>query len=66
MFGLTWLDTFFCSSQYSRLLNGMGIDSRYKAVRSDHWNILRSSELRDALREELGRIERICHDGKAR
>lgn len=66
MFGLAWLDTFFCSCQYSRLLNGMGIDSRYRAVRSDHWNILRSSELRDALREELGRIERGCHDGKAR
>ncbi|KAL3799087.1 hypothetical protein ACHAW5_007058 [Stephanodiscus triporus] len=66
MFGLAWLDTFFCSYQYSRLLNGMGIDSRYRAVRSDHWNILRSSELRDALREELGRIERGCHEGKAR
>ena len=60
MFGLTWLDTFFCSSDYSGLLNGMGIESRYRSVRSDHWNICRSAELRDVLKEELGRIEREC------
>ena len=60
MFGLTWLDTFFCSSDYSGLLNGMGIESRYRSVRSDHWNILGSSELRDVLGEELERIEREC------
>ena len=60
MFGLTWLDTFFCSSDYSGLLNGMGIESRYRSIRSDHWKILGSSELRDVLGEELGRIEREC------
>ena len=60
MFGLTWLDTFFCSSDYNGLLNGMGIESRYRTVRSDHWNILGSAELKVVLGEELGRIEREC------
>ena len=60
MFGLTWLDTFFCSSDYNGLLNGMGIESRYRTVRSDHWNILSSAELKVVLGEELGRIEREC------
>jgi len=58
MFGLNWLDTFFSSPKYSELLNRMGIASRYVSIDSDHWNILNSSELRDALRTELERIER--------
>ena len=41
-------------------MNGMGIESRYRSIRSDHWKILGSSELRDVLGEELGRIEREC------
>ncbi|KAL7526215.1 hypothetical protein ACHAWF_001682 [Thalassiosira exigua] len=53
MFGLNWLDTFFCSPVFSELLNGLGIESRYTPVRSDHWNILNSSQFSDALKEEL-------------
>ncbi|KAL9182492.1 hypothetical protein ACHAXT_013144 [Thalassiosira profunda] len=60
MFGLNLLDTFFCSPQYSEMLNGLGIESRYSAVRSDHWNILNSNELSEALRRELGWIEKEC------
>ena len=56
MFGLNWLDTFFASPSYSELIASMGIESRYTAVQSDHWNILASNELRDHLRKELKRI----------
>ena len=57
MFGLSWLDTFFCSPSYSELLNSIGIESRYTAVESDHWNILNSVELSDALKRELEWVE---------
>jgi hypothetical protein len=66
MFGLTWLDAFFCSSDFSELLNGVGVESRYRAIRSDHWNILGSAELRSALKEELGRIKQECRIEKVR
>lgn len=66
MFGLTWLDSFFCSSDYSDLLRGVGVDSRYRSIRSDHWNILGSAGLRCALGEELGRIKRECGVEKVR
>jgi len=55
MFGINWLDTFFSSSHYSELLNSMGIESRYTAIDSDHWNILNSKVLSDCLRIELDR-----------
>mmetsp|Transcript_25930 Transcript_25930/g.44280 ORF Transcript_25930/g.44280 Transcript_25930/m.44280 type:complete len:161 (-) Transcript_25930:149-631(-) len=60
MFGLNFLDTFFCSASYCELLNSIGIESRYTAVQSDHWNILNSAELSDALGRELRRIELEC------
>ena len=64
MFGLNWLDTFFCSNSYCELLNtSLGIKSRYTAVQSDHWNVLNSSELSDALRNELKWIEEECRQG---
>ena len=56
MFGLPWLNTFFCSSNFSELLTSMGIESRYTAVQSDHWNILNSDGLREHLRKELKRV----------
>ena len=54
MFGLNWLDVFFCSNAFNDLLQGKGIDSRYASVKSDHWNILNSVELSKALEQELG------------
>ena len=56
MFGLNWLDLFFASPSYSELIASMGIESRYTAVQSDHWNILASNELRYHLRKELKRV----------
>ncbi|EED86778.1 predicted protein [Thalassiosira pseudonana CCMP1335] len=53
VFGLNWLDLFFCSEHYSELLQNMGVYSRYVGVKSDHWNVLNSKVLSDALREEL-------------
>ena len=60
MFGLNWLDVFFRSPSYCDLLNSLGIESRYTAVQSDHWNVLNSTELRDALKTELEWIELEC------
>jgi len=64
MFGLNWLDTFFCSASYCDLLNSIGVDSHYTAVKSDHWNILSSTELSNALRSELEWIELKCNKEK--
>lgn len=60
MFGLNWLDIFFRSPSYCELLNSLGIESRYTAVQSDHWNVLNSTELSDALKKELEWIELVC------
>lgn len=65
MFGLNWLDLFFCSPTYSNLLNSRGIDSRYVAVDSDHWNILNSTVLSDALEEEIRLVQMRRHREKA-
>mmetsp|Transcript_124 Transcript_124/g.290 ORF Transcript_124/g.290 Transcript_124/m.290 type:complete len:102 (+) Transcript_124:203-508(+) len=100
MFGLNWLDTFFCAEEYCELLknahdgnndtfDSMGMEtkngssvssggrgssdgmrngrgsSRYTAVKSDHWNILGSVELRDALRKEMKWIELECCDRRS-
>ena len=66
VFGQNLLDAFFASEEYSDALKGVhGVDSRYRAVESDHWNVLGSTALRDALEEELG----VLHSkmaGKAR
>ena len=53
MFGLNWLDVFFASPAYCELLKSVGIESRYVAVESDHWNILNSTVLREALEKEI-------------
>lgn len=64
MFGLNWLDLFFCSPTYSDLLNSRGIDSKYVAVESDHWNILNSTVLSDALEEEIRLVQMRRHRKK--
>lgn len=58
MFGLNLLDTYFCSASFSELLNRAGVKSRYIAVSSDHWNILNSTELSNALATEFQLIQR--------
>jgi hypothetical protein len=65
MFGLNWLDLFFCSPTYCELLKSMGIDSRYVAVDSDHWNILNSTVLSEALEEEIKLVQMRRHSGKS-
>ena len=65
MFGLNWLDLFFCSPTYCELLKSMGVESRYLAVESDHWNILNSSVLSEALKEEITLIQ-TRHSQKVR
>ena len=56
MFGLNWLDLFFCSPLYNDLLIERGVDSRYVSVDSDHWNILNSDGLSKALQKELEHV----------
>lgn len=56
LFGLKWLDLFFCSEDYCELLKSMGVESRYIPVNSDHWNILGSYDLAVVLERELNRI----------
>jgi hypothetical protein len=56
MFGLTWLDVFFCSELICRnaeTLKRLGVPAQYKAVPSDHWRILGSRHLGETLRSEL-------------
>ena len=54
MFGLNWLDLFFCSSAYRDMVQATtGQAAKYVQVESDHWNILNSTALRNALQEEL-------------
>ena len=56
-FGLSWLDVFFCSRQYSQKVQHVtGKYANYVQVESDHWNILKSAALRDALQEELPKL----------
>ena len=54
VFGLGVMDTFFAAEEYSRALRERcGVDSRYRSVESDHWSVLGSRALGDALEEEL-------------
>mmetsp|Transcript_35616 Transcript_35616/g.106288 ORF Transcript_35616/g.106288 Transcript_35616/m.106288 type:complete len:395 (-) Transcript_35616:527-1711(-) len=53
VFGLDWLDVFFCSSSYNDALERVGIPSRYIKIKSDHWNILRSREFSKVALDEL-------------
>jgi hypothetical protein len=57
MFGLDWLDLFFASRDYNELLRSRGVDSKFVGVDSDHWNILGSWDLLEALERELRLIE---------
>ena len=57
-FGLRWLDAFFRGREYAAALRRRhpGVPAVYREVRSDHWNVLASRGLRDAVREELPRL----------
>ena len=54
--GLDWLNVFFCAEQYSRRLHQSGVPNVFRQVESDHWFILASRDLHDAVREELPRL----------
>jgi hypothetical protein len=56
VFGLPWLDVFFCSKEFSQQLQHQEIPSKWVEVDSDHWNILGSHSLSHALQNELGWI----------
>ena len=56
MFGLTWLDVFFCAESYSKRLRRLQVPTVFRQVASDHWNVLASRELYMAVQEELPRI----------
>lgn len=58
MFGLTWLDVFFCSEWYSLRLRRLRVPTVFRQVASDHWNILASRELHNAVQEEIPNILR--------
>ena len=49
VFGIPWLDLFFCSKDYSRVLDAHNVPVRYIEVSSNHWNILASDDLSTAL-----------------
>jgi hypothetical protein len=53
MFGLPFLDIYFCSQEYAKLLRHKGIPAVYKQIKSDHWFVLGSKALQEALRDEL-------------
>ena len=55
-FGLPWLDTFFCAAAYKQALVEAGAAANKVTLRlvdSDHWNILASRHLYEALQDEL-------------
>ena len=56
VFGLKWLDIFFCSFDFAETANAVGVQAAYKEVDSDHWNILASRVLQDALAEGLPKL----------
>lgn len=53
MFGINWLDIFFCSRAYCKSLQANSVPATFVEISSDHWNILNSTELSLALRKEL-------------
>ena len=65
-FGLPWLDTFFCAAAYKQALVEAAGERKAKValrlVDSDHWNILASRHLYDALRDELPAL--LLNNGK--
>ena len=57
LFGLSWLDVFFCSRAYCDKVRAMtGQPAKYVQVESDHWNILNSKVLHDTLQDELPKL----------
>lgn len=53
LFGLPWLDTFFCAGEYCNRLEQKKIPTIFRQVNSDHWNILSSRALYDAVQEDI-------------
>jgi len=53
VFGLAWMDVFFCSRAFCESLNERKVPAKLVEVKSDHWNILGSRSLRNALSTEL-------------
>ena len=53
VFGINWLDVFFCSGDFCTMLKSRGIRARFVKVASDHWNILNSGEFLRVLETEL-------------
>ena len=53
VFGINWLDVFFCSGDFCTMLKSRGIRAKFVEVASDHWNILNSGVFLRALETEL-------------
>jgi len=53
VFGLDWLGLFFCSNAFCEKLRALGVPAKSVEILSDHWNVLNSGALSDALRSEL-------------
>ena len=56
IFGFHWLDTFFCSTTYAERLQQMGVPVALRQVPSDHWRILASRQLHQAVAEEVPKL----------
>jgi acetyl esterase/lipase len=56
MWGLTWLNVFFCSRAYAEKARQCGIPVSYHEIVSDHWFILSHPELPKMLQRELPRL----------
>ena len=66
VFGINWLDVFFCSRDFADMLTVEGVPVRYVEVKSDHWNILGSCSLSEALAQELRWVSREARDQEAK
>lgn len=53
VFGLNWMDVFFCSRAFCDSLEQRKVPAKFVQVQSDHWNILGSKSLANALSTEL-------------
>jgi len=56
VFGLQWLDIFFCADAFAARIAAANVRAIYRQVHSDHWNILASRVLHEALVEELPKL----------
>jgi alpha/beta hydrolase fold len=60
LWGLPWLDVFFCSREYAQRLQQCGVPNVvYQPVPSDHWNILASRHLRKVMSTELPNLVQL-------